>query len=126
MWAFQDEATENTNRFLDQVSETGAVVPSIWTLEVANALLVGQRRGRLGAGEMAKFVALIEGMPIRQDSETGSRALHAIRELAERHSLTAYDAAYLELAMRLGAPLASRDRSLCAAAERVGVEVLPL
>ena len=100
------------------------MVPSIWSLEVANALLVGQRRGRLEPPNATAFIALVEGMPIRSDEQTGARALHDIRALAEQHGLTAYDAAYLELAMRLHAPLASRDRPLCAAAERAGLSVM--
>ena len=71
--------------------------------------------------DSAAFVARLENLAICVDEETSSRALDRILELERQERLTAYDAAYLELAMRLGVPLASKDRDLCQAAERVGV-----
>jgi predicted nucleic acid-binding protein len=85
---------------------------------------MGERRGRIKPAESAAFVAMVEELPIVADRATGARALHETMSLAREHRLTAYDAAYLELAMRLSLPLASGDRRLAAAAERVGVVVL--
>jgi predicted nucleic acid-binding protein len=85
---------------------------------------MGERRGRITSAESAAFVAMIEDLPIVADPSTGGRALHQTRALAHEQRLTAYDAAYLELAMRLGLPLATGDRSLEAAARRAGVPVL--
>jgi predicted nucleic acid-binding protein len=99
-------------------------VPGLWSLEIANGLVTGERRGRIRPAESAAFVALLEELPIVADGATGARALHETMNLAREHGLTAYDAAYLELAMRLGLPLATGDRSLAAAAERVGVVTL--
>ena len=80
--------------------------------------------GTTTAADSAAFVAMIEELPIVADQATGARALHETMSLAREHRLTAYDAAYLDLAMRLGLPLATGDRSLRAAAERVGVVLL--
>jgi predicted nucleic acid-binding protein len=96
----------------------------MWSLEIANGLVVGGRRGRIRPAESAAFVAMIEELPIVADRAAGARALHETMSLAREHRLSAYNAAYLELAMRLGLPLATRDRSLGAAAERAGVVVL--
>ena len=102
----------------------GAAVPGLWSLEIANGLVMGERRGRVKPAESAAFVAMIEELPIVADRATGARALHETMSLAREHRLTAYDAAYLELAMRLGLPLATGDRSLKAAAKRVGVVLI--
>lgn len=123
-WRFLDEASDAADRLLDHVSQHGAIVPALWHLEVANALSIGERRARLKAAQVAEFVALLETLPIRIDESMSARAWHEVRALAQEHALTAYDAAYLDLAMRTGSPLASKDRDLCRAAERVGVEVI--
>jgi predicted nucleic acid-binding protein len=100
------------------------VVPGLWWLEVANGLVMAERRRRIKSAESVAFVAMIEELPIIADEATGARALHETMSLAREHRLTAYDAAYLELAMRVGLPLATGDRSLRAAAERAGVDLL--
>ena len=123
-WCFEDEGGPEVDAMIEKVAAEGAVVPGMWPLEIANGLVVGERRGRIKPAESAAFAAMIEELPIVADRATGARALHETMSLAREHRLTAYDAAYLELAMRLGLPLASGDRSLAAAAERVGVVVL--
>jgi predicted nucleic acid-binding protein len=123
-WCFEDEGGPEADALIERVAADGAAVPGLWSLEVANGLVVGERRGRIRAAESAAFIAMIEELPIVADPATGARALHETMGLARAHRLSAYDAAYLELAMRLGLPLATGDRSLRAAAERVGVELL--
>lgn len=123
-WCFEDEAGVEADSLIDKVAAEGVAVPSLWPLEIANGLVMGERRGRITSAESAAFIAMIEDLPIVPDSATGARALHETRALAQEHGLTAYDAAYLELAMRLGLPLATGDRSLGAAARRTGVPVL--
>lgn len=123
-WCFEDEAGAEADSLIDKVAAEGAAVPSLWSLEIANGLVMGERRGRITPAESAAFVAMIEDLPIVADPSTGSRALHQTRALAREQRLTAYDAAYLELAMRLGLPLATGDRSLEAAARCAGVSVL--
>ena len=98
-----------------------AHVPGLWPLEVANALLVGERRGRTTAADAAHFLAILSAFPITVDDETVARAWADTMHLARAHNLSAYDAAYLELAMRRGLPLATLDDKLKAAAVAVGV-----
>jgi predicted nucleic acid-binding protein len=83
-----------------------------------------ERRRRITPARSGEFVALLETLAIVVDEETPSRALGRVLDLARSERLTAYDAAYLERAMRLGVPLASKDADLCDAAEHIGVTVL--
>jgi predicted nucleic acid-binding protein len=120
-WCFLDEATPATWEALDQVRQVGGLVPCIWPLEVGNAVLAGQRRGRLTEAAAAYFVKLLDALPIRVEAADITRVFGPIRSLANDHGLSAYDAAYLELAMRGGLALASLDRRLRVAADAVGV-----
>lgn len=124
-WCFEDEAAEKTDALLELARDEGAVVPSLWYLELGNVLLQAERRGRLSAADTTTSLALINDLPIVMDDETGLRALRETLTLARMEQLTSYDAAYLELAMRRGLPLATKDRSLRAAAERIGVRAIP-
>lgn len=123
-WCFEDEGGPEADALIDKVVAEGAVVPGSWSLEIANGLVSGERRRRIKPAESAAFVAMIEALPIDADTATGVRALHETVSLAREHRLSAYDAAYLELAMRLGLPLATDDRSLAAAARRAGVVLI--
>jgi predicted nucleic acid-binding protein len=123
-WCFDNEATAAADRVLQRVADDAAAVPTIWHVEVANVLALSERRGRITQARTAEFIALIEGLKIIIDEETPLRAFTRILDLAREQRLTAYDAAYLELAMRLGVPLASKDRDLCDAADRVGVSAI--
>jgi predicted nucleic acid-binding protein len=123
-WCFKDEASEAADRLLERLETETAVVPALWHIEVANVLALGERRRRITLAESAAFIARLETLVIVVDEETSSRAFTRVLDLARSERLTAYDAAYLELAMRLDVPLASKDRHLCNAAERLGVAVL--
>jgi predicted nucleic acid-binding protein len=120
-WCFDDEATPHTDGIRDSLAIVAAVVPSIWPLEVANATIVGERRKRLDEARSRRFITLLESLPISVDDETGSRAFGDISHLARSYQLSAYDAAYLELAMRRGLSLACLDGKLKAAATAAGV-----
>ena len=122
-WCFKNEATEAADRVLERLADEAASVPAIWHLEVSNVLALSERRQRITPAGSTEFIAMLETLTIVVDDETPSRAFGRVLDLA-RGGLTAYDAAYLELAMRLGVPLASKDGDLCDAAERVGVSVL--
>jgi predicted nucleic acid-binding protein len=124
-WCFEDEATPQTDALLDRLREEGALVPILWHLELGNVLLQAQRRGRISKARLTALVDLIAGLPITTDGETGTRALRQTLALAQAERLTTYDASYLELAARRFLPLASKDRALHQAAQRVGVPVLP-
>ena len=122
-WCFPDEKGEYPQAVLDSLSTAGAVVPSLWSLEVANALLMGERRNRSTPEETATSVQFLESLPISVDDATAPQAFGHTLHLARAHNLSAYDASYLELAMRRGLPLASLDEKLKAAAAAVGVSL---
>ena len=123
-WCFEDETTTAARQILARLVAEAASVPAIWPIEVANVLALAERRRRITLADSAEFIAKLEDMAIQVDGETSSRAFGRILDLAREERLTVYDAAYLELAMRLGVPLASKDADLCNAAERLGVSVL--
>lgn len=123
-WCFIDEWAPETQMMLDRLSEEAAFVPSHWYIEVANGLAIAERRRRIAGAETAVIVDMLSGLPIEVDASTGQRALTEILDLVRREGLTTYDAAYLDLAMREGLPLATRDSKLAAAARRASVEVL--
>jgi predicted nucleic acid-binding protein len=118
-WCFEDEATPALDALLDQVVAESASVPALWRLEVANVLLVGERRGRLNQAQAARFAALLEQLPII--AETDGAAMAELLALGRAHELSAYDAEYLSLAARRGLPLATLDAQLRAACESAGV-----
>lgn len=123
-WCFEDEASPATDAVLDQVKGEGAIVPSLWHLELGNVLLLAERRGRTIQGGIVARLALMAQLPITIDAETAGRAWREVLALARAERLTTYDAAYLELAVRRGVPLATKDEALLGAARRVGVPVL--
>jgi predicted nucleic acid-binding protein len=123
-WHFEDEVSLYADRVLDWLGEDPAVVPSLWALEIANALVVAERRGRLSPAGVARAAELFLEVPISIHEVAPQSALGPVLDLARTHGMTTYDAAYLELAMREGLPLATEDEILRAAAERVGVPLL--
>ncbi len=120
-WCFEDEAAADTDAILERVRDEGALVPALWHLELGNVLVQAERRKRLAAAATTTRLELIADLPILTDDETSERALREVLALARAEGLTTYDAAYLELAMRKGLPLASKDRALVAAADRAGI-----
>ena len=109
---------------LDQVAADGAVVPSLWHLEVASLLRSAERRGRCDRRIADAIIAELEVLPIEVDQRTHLTAWRETRSLSVEHGLTPYDAAYLELALRLSLPLATGDGALIAAARQLNVAVL--
>ncbi len=124
-WCFEDEASPETDAILERVRDEGALVPALWHLELGNVLVQAERRKRLTAADTTTRLELIADLPIVTDDETPTRALREVLTLARAEGLTTYDAAYLELAMRKGLPLATKDRTLRDAAKRAGVANLP-
>ena len=120
-WYFKDEANADANAVRRSLSGVGAVVPALWPLEVANILVSGERRGRGTEAEAGKWLRYLQMLPIRVDDETATRAWSDTLHVARSYGLSAYDACYLELALRLGLPLASLDETLKAAATSAGV-----
>jgi predicted nucleic acid-binding protein len=123
-WIYAEEATQNILQVFHRVTENGAWVPSLWCLEVANVLEMGVRRGRHDAAFRDASLSDLALLPIQSDPDTQAHAWSATLRLAERHRLTLYDAAYLELALRRGLPLASLARDLRAAATNERIELL--
>ena len=123
-WLFDDERTPAAHIIMQRVVGSGALVPSLWRLEVANVLRNAVRRGRCDEPYVDRSLDRLSRLAINTDAETDSHAWGRTRSLARAQGLTLYDAAYLELAIRSGHPLASCDVDLAAAAVRCSVDVL--
>lgn len=123
-WCFSDKTTSSTTKLLERLVKEKAYVPMIWTLEVGNILMGAERKKRITYAKISEFLSLLAHINIEIDTETTSRAFHEIIMLAHTEHLTTYDAAYLELAIRKGIPLATQDLHLKKAATRLGVETL--
>ena len=124
-WLFEDEATTQTDDLLEQLRNGSAFVPNLWHLELGNVLIQAERRKRITSAQISTRLELISRLPIETDTETDSRAFREILTLARSETLTTYDAAYLELAIRRGTPLATQDKILIRAANRVQIQTLP-
>lgn len=125
-WFFEHEASPQTDKLLAALAGAdAAVVPQHWLLEVTNVLLAAEASNKKKAAESTEFLALLGKLAIESDAETGDYATTSTIALGRKHKLTSYDAAYLELAMRRGAALATLDKNLRKAALREGVPVLP-
>lgn len=99
-------------------------VPAHWGVEVANGLIMAERRKRASQADITEALGLVAALPVASDEETTRRACSDTAALARQYGLTIYDAAYLELAMRCGATLATTDKALVAAAKTAGVPIL--
>ena len=120
-WIYPDESSAAVARVFALVAAEGAWVPSLWRLEVANALQAGVRRGRIDITFRDATLQDLGRLDIRVDSETGRQAWGATRYLSDRFGLTLYDAAYLELANRRQLRLATLDAKLRAASSALGL-----
>jgi predicted nucleic acid-binding protein len=120
-WCFEDEGGEYALSVLDALQASEAAAASLWPLEVTNGLLVAERRGRIEPDAAARFGRLLLALPIAVDPVSRARSFEGVRVVARRRGLSAYDAAYLELATRLAVPLATLDLPLRRAAEAEGV-----
>jgi len=123
-WVLQDEATVATDEILDSLGEGAkAFVPALWLWEIGNALLGVERRKRATTAEVGRHLTLLQSYPIEIDEAAVNQAWIGTHLLAQKHKLTGYDAAYLELAIRRGLPLATLDTELAAAAKAEKIEV---
>lgn len=124
-WCLREEASAATDAVLLDLRETGGTAPAIWPLEVTNVLVGAERRGRIAAADVTLGLELLMRLPIVTDLEGVGQAWSRVFALARSERLTAYDAAYLELALRTGATLATLDQNLAAAARRLGLVTRP-
>jgi predicted nucleic acid-binding protein len=123
-WAYSNETTQPVTQIFDLLIQSGAWVPGLWRLEVANVLEMSVRRKRPDRTFRDATLADLAQLPIQVDLQTDQQAWSATLRLAERHQLTVYDAAYLELALRRNLPLATLDEELRRAAGAEKVQVL--
>ena len=120
-WCFADETSDLADRVLDHLEHDEALAPAIWPLEVANGLRTAERRGRLDLADLSHVRGLLISLPVQVEGVALDAALGEVTEIARRLELTAYDAAYLELAARRGLALATVDARLRRACELAGV-----
>ena len=121
-WCLRDEGGDYPARVLEALRDGEAVAPVLWPLEVTNGLMVAERRGRLTPGDASRASHLIRSLPVAIDPLERRTTFEGTHRLARAHRLSSYDASYLELALRLGVPLATLDAPLRAAAESEGCQ----
>lgn len=124
-WYFRDEDSATANLVRDRLLEEDICVPAHWPLEVVNALFSALRRQRINQRELRELIEDFRRLPGLIDQQTGVSAWSATVELALEHGLTSYDAAYLELALRLDLPLATLDKALSNAVRSAGGRLVP-
>jgi predicted nucleic acid-binding protein len=123
-WYFEDERTPAADALLDQVTDTGVVVPVLWRLEVANGLQMAIRRRRIDADFRDRAIQQLMLLPVTIDFDSDAYVWMTTRRLADRFGLTIYDASYPELAQRRNLPLATFDQELRDAAHALGLALL--
>lgn len=124
-WCFEDEASDAAWHLLDRLGEDTALVPGIWAAEVANVLLVAERRRRLTRPQSRAFVSRLLALPILVEEAAPQRVLGEVLTLGRETGLAAYDTLYLDLAARHDLPLATLDRAMRRAARRNRIAILP-
>ena len=123
-WHFDDEQSPVAEAVAARSYSDRAVVPQHWPLEVAHALLRGERRQRARAEDVERFIVRLQAIELEIETIPADEVYLAVLPLARRHRLSVYDAAYLELASRRELPLATLDASLMRVAEAIGVELI--
>lgn len=123
-WCFDDESTPTAWALLDRLHSTPAHVPALWALEIGNILLGAEKRQRITRARTAAFLGILGDLDIRVDPDLPGRAFRDVLPLAREQRLTTCDATYLELAMRPGLPLATKDKALARAAAALRIETL--
>lgn len=122
-WGLPDESSERADRLLGRLTARDTLwVPALWWYEIANALLMAERRRRIKEADRLALIQLYERLPIHTDLHLTAHTLGQIQALAHAHRLSAYDAAYLELASRKSIALATLDHRLLKALQEMGLE----
>ncbi len=124
-WFFEDEYTPETDKLMVLARDHGVVVPALSPFEIGNLFLQAEKKGRQTMDQINQKLAAFAEFPLEIDTECTFERLPLIIKLARTHHLTVYDASYLELALRRGIALATRDKALRQAAEKLGITVLP-
>ena len=124
-WFFGDGKSQElayAGKVLDAMKQHNALVPVTWGLEVANVIAMAEAKGLVTEARSGAFLEMLDGVDIDVDSATFTHAMSDTLQLARRYKLSAYDASYLELALRQGMPLATLDEDLLKAAKKAGVK----
>jgi predicted nucleic acid-binding protein len=125
-WCFPDEASDYADSVLLALENETAIVPAIWAVEVANALLVGERRKRIRQPEIRRFADLLKNLSVVEDRQPFADTVSNVLPLAREHDLSAYDAAYLDVAVRHEIPIATLDRVLQRVCNVAGVKAFKM
>ncbi|MBV9081248.1 MAG: type II toxin-antitoxin system VapC family toxin [Acidobacteriaceae bacterium] len=123
-WAFEDEATPFTDEVLARLKHTSALAPALWPFEIASVLSTAERQGRIQPDQQTEFLEWLRQLPVAIEHRPTTWVCQQILPLTRAYRLSAYDAAYLELARREGLPLATLDGDLQTAARAHGVALL--
>lgn len=124
-WHFEDESSPYADAVRASMLRNRAIVPPVWRLEVVNTLGVGVRRGRTTVEKAAEFLDILEGLPIEVDINLSWASTRRIAQLAQTRQLSAYDASYLELALRHSCPIAGLDNKLMRVARSLDLVLAP-
>ena len=120
-WCLKDENDRYAIGVLEQLHDHAVTAPAIWPLEVGNSLLVAERRARMTSEDLAQALGFLLRLPVECEHQDPGHCFSVVLPIAHEHGLSAYDASYLELAMREGLPLATMDTHLAHAARKCGV-----
>ena len=123
-WFIDDESNVKSYKILDMLVDKGAIVPCIWSLEVASSLLKGERNKRITKQQRMAAFHTLNSLNISVDNYTHDNAWLETLELAYMHNLSPYDASYLELALRKNKPIATFDKKLKSAAKILNIEII--
>lgn len=122
-WCFPDEASAYADGVLVALEDRTMIVPAVWALEITNAVVVAERRKRVKKPDVHRFVELLGGLTIIEHSQTVADTVNGVLPLAREYDLSAYDAAYLDVAIRQGVPLATLDGALQKACRAAGIKI---
>jgi predicted nucleic acid-binding protein len=123
-WCFEDESTPAAWALLDRLRTAPGHVPALWALEIGNILLGAEKRRRITQARTVEYLGILGDLDIRVDPDLPGRSFRDVLPLARERRLTTCDATYLELAMRLGLPLATKDKALARAATALRIKTL--
>jgi predicted nucleic acid-binding protein len=123
-WCFEDETNAIADHALSVLESGAALVPLVWAAEVGNALMSGERRGRITSLQIEQSLEVIATLDITTDKDNVTGRLLHLLQVARSHRLSLYDSIYLDLAMRERLALATVDSALARAAEAVGVALV--
>jgi predicted nucleic acid-binding protein len=122
-WCFPDEGSDYADRVLVALEGHAILVPALWSIEITNALLVAERRKRVRQLETRRFIDLLSDLKVEMEAQSVADAVGNVLPLGREYVLSAYDAAYLDVAIRHGVPLATLDSNLRRASTRAGIEI---